>query len=116
MLLTRRKSNNRPFVGVVHIASGGVAGIQMERQNSEYNGTLTRTGEPSSRLYYHKVCLVGELGVGKTSFLLRIRTGEFQEECDYPSSGNLIGPGLTIASDTEKFVRKTFDGKDFGVS
>lgn len=48
-------------------------------RSSSSGGTLTRTGQPSSRLIYHKVCLTGIAGVGKTSLFLRIKTGEFPD-------------------------------------
>ena len=42
--------------------------------------TLTRTDQPPSRLIYHKVCLAGMPDVGKSSFFVTVKTGQFPSE------------------------------------
>lgn len=39
--------------------------------------TLAATGQPPSRLVYHKVCLAGMPAVGKSSFFVTVKTGQF---------------------------------------
>lgn len=57
----------------------------------------------SSALHYHKVCITGQAGVGKTSFFTRIRTGRFQREIS-----------TSLGVDTHEVIRTVKD-KDLGV-
>lgn len=52
-----------------------------------------------SLINYRKICLVGEIAVGKTTLFLRVATGEFHPEAHQH----------TIKSDAHRFIQEVDD-------
>ena len=85
---------------------GGVAGVYWigTMSSSRSDSLYVATGEPSPNLVYYKICLAGDIGVGKTALYRRIKTGEFIE-CN----------NSTLKSDAHRFTH-VVDGVEVPVS